>query len=220
MAKTYAGVNNVARNISNIYVGVNGVARKVERAYVGVNGVARRIYPERVYLWRNATGDNYGMTGGWTGTYYHRTNSGTNYSMTRMTSQYYNGGYYLNNNFSSTDGTSEKAMYVRTVKAINFTPYKKLIATGWRNYSKKGNDTSAYFGAYNSTSSGTLYCQTNELTTKFLRYGTHPITAGTGSFTITVDVSTLTGSYIIVYDNFQSNMNNTISLEFSNIWLE
>ena len=38
------GVNNIARDVSNIYIGVSGVARRVERAYIGVNGVARQFY--------------------------------------------------------------------------------------------------------------------------------------------------------------------------------
>ncbi len=47
MSKTYVGVNDTARQVTNIYAGVDGTARKVIRAYAGVNGLARMIF-ERV----------------------------------------------------------------------------------------------------------------------------------------------------------------------------
>ena len=42
----YVGVNDKAREITNLYVGVNGKARKVTAIYVGVNGKARQIFKD------------------------------------------------------------------------------------------------------------------------------------------------------------------------------
>lgn len=42
--KIYVGVNNTARNVTDIYIGVNGVARKVVKGYIGVNGVAQQFW--------------------------------------------------------------------------------------------------------------------------------------------------------------------------------
>ncbi len=44
MSKAYIGVNDTARQVTNIYAGVDGTARKVIRAYAGVNGLARMIF--------------------------------------------------------------------------------------------------------------------------------------------------------------------------------
>ena len=42
MAKTYIGVNGVAKKLVRAYLGVNGVAKKIRKVYIGdANGVAR-----------------------------------------------------------------------------------------------------------------------------------------------------------------------------------
>lgn len=224
MGKLYFGKNNLAAEAEKVYVGVNGVARTVEKMYVGVNGVARQVFPNpRLYLWHPDTGDNNTVTGGWTtGTFYHQTNSGNNYSMTRMTQSIYQGTYLLQGTYSSSDGTSEKAMYVKTTNPINITPYTKLVAVMNRNISKNVNVSDAWFGVFDSQSSTGLTCRSSELATKFLAHQTHSNskTSGVVHFELEVDVSGITGSYIILYDNFTPNMNGNINANFSEIYLE
>ncbi len=223
MPKVYVGANDIAHQIKKIYVGdSNGVAREVKKVYVGINGVAKRIYPERVYLWNNATGDNYELTGGWSAEFAHQTNSGNDYTRrTRMnTSNVGQYGWLIENTYSCSDSSTECAMYARTVKAIYLTPYKKLCASMYRNYAKANDADSAYFGVFNSSSSGKVTCKSSELTTKFLAYKKHNTSKGIESFTLEIDISNITGSYIIAYDNYSPNMNNTININFSNIWLE
>lgn len=41
----YVGVNEHARQVTDMYVGVNGKAREVTALYVGVNGKARKVFP-------------------------------------------------------------------------------------------------------------------------------------------------------------------------------
>lgn len=44
MAKSYIGVDGVAKTVKKEYIGVDGVARKVLKAYQGVDGVAKLVY--------------------------------------------------------------------------------------------------------------------------------------------------------------------------------
>lgn len=227
MGKTYIGVNGVAEQVKKAYIGVNGVAKEIKKAYVGVNDVARLIYsaePERTYLWNSAYGDNTALTGGWsTGNFYHQTNGGTNYNMTRMSEGMWQGTHLLQGAYSSSDGSSEKAMFAMTAKAIDFTPYTKLVAVMTRNISRNANPSDAWLGVFNASS--TLWgvtCKTSELGTKFLAHATHPnnVTSGAVGFTLTIDISGISGSYLFVYDNFSPNMNASINVNFSDLWLE
>lgn len=224
MGKLYFGKNNVAAEAEKVYVGVNGVARTVEKMYVGVSGVARQVFPNpRLYLWHPDTGDNSAVTGGWsTGTFYHQTNSGTNYNMTRMTQSIYQSTYLLQGTYSSSDGSSEKAMYAKTTNPINITPYTKLVAIMNRNISRNTNPSDAWFGVFDSQASTGLTCRSSELGTKFLAHKTHSNnkTDGVVHFELEVDVSGITGSYIVLYDNFTPNMNANINVNFSEIYLE
>lgn len=221
---TVSARQSVAKLVSKVYVGVNGTARQISKVYAGVNGVAKQVYPFKTYLFSHETGDNNALTGGWSsGTFYHRTNSGTNYSMTRMGINTWSGGYMISGSYSSSDGTSEKAMYVMTARAINLEPYKKLCCILDRYTSRDTSPVNAYFGVFNASStSSTLTCQTNQLNTKFLAYATHINNPNSGyqSVKLEVDVSSLTGSYIILYDNHHSNMNAAISIHILDIWLE
>lgn len=224
MSKSYAGDNNVAHQVKAIYAGVNGVAQKVQRAYVGVNGVAQLIYQSRVYLWSSANGDNTALTGGWTtGTFYHQTNSGNSYSMTRMTAATWSGNHILQGTYSSTDGTSEKAMFLMSGKAIDFAPYKKLCAYMSRRTYRDNNVRDAWFGVFNASSPYFgMTCKTSELGTKFLAAATHSnaVNSEHVGFQLTVDISNINGSYMLVYDNYHENMNAEINISFSEIWLE
>ena len=224
MSKTYAGDNNVAHQVKAIYAGVNDVAHKVQRAYVGVNGVAQLIYQSRVYLWSSANGDNYDLTGGWsTGNFYHQTNSGTNYSMTRMTAATWQGTHLIQGTYSSSDGTSEKGMYLMSAKAIDFTPYKKLCAYMTRRTYRDNNPHDSWFGVFNASSTlWSVTCKTSELGSKFLASKTHSnaVNSAPEGFQLTVDVSNINGSYLLVYDNYHANMNAEININFSDIWLE
>lgn len=224
MGKIYGGVNGVSRQDGKIYTGVNNVSRQISKVYVGVNDVAQLIYQSRVYLWSSATGDNTALTGGWTtGNFYHQTNSGNNYSMTRMTAATWSGNHILQGTYSSTDGTSEKAMYLMSGKAIDFAPYKKLCAYMTRRTYRDNNVRDAWFGVFNSSSPYFgMTCKTSELGQKFLASKTHSnaVNSAPEGFQLTVDVSNISGSYLIVYDNYHENMNAEININFSEIWLE
>ena len=227
MGKIYVGDSNgKAQLVKKVYVGVNGVAKAVKKAYVGVNGVAQLIYstaPSRVYLWSLENGDNSSLTGGWsTGTFYHQTNTGTNYSMTRMAESIWQGYHLLAGSYSSTDGKTEKAMFAKTTNPIDFTPYSRLVAQITRNTTRDTAPTDAWFGVFNSQASTGLTCRSSELGTKFLAYATHSgsVTSGSVGLTLTIDISRINGSYILLYDNYHSNMNASISINIEYIYLE
>ena len=224
MNKIYSGVIGTAQQITKIYAGVNDVAKEIKKVYVGVNGIAKQVFPPRVYLWSSAAGDNTSLTGGWTtGTFYHQTNSGNNYSMTRMTAATWSGNHILQGTYSSTDGTSEKAMYLMSGKAIDFAPYKKLCAYMTRRTYRDNNVRDAWFGVFNASSTlWSVTCKTSELGSKFLASKTHSnaVNSAPEGFQLTVDVSNISGSYLIVYDNYHENMNAEININFSEIWLE
>ena len=222
MGKIYGGNSNVGHKIQKIYTGVNNTAKSIEKVYVGVNGVARQVYPTRVYLFSSITGDNTALTGGWnSGSFYHQTNSGTNYSMTRMNITTWQNLYLISGTYSSTNGTSEKAMFAKTNNAINFTPYRKLHINLDRRTNRDTSPVSSYFGVFNSQGSN-LTCKTNELETKFLAYATHPnnVTSGYVGLSYDIDISNINGSYVFVYDNYHSNMNAEISINIVDIWME
>jgi len=219
----------IAQLVSKIYAGVNGAARQISKVYAGVNGVARQVYPFRTYLFSHETGDNNALTGGWSsGTFYHRTNGGTNYSMTRMTlgswsGEPWGGGVFLGGRYSSTDGTSEKAMYVMTARGINLQPYSKLCALLHRRNRRDTDPQGSWFGVFNASStSSTLTCKTSELGTKFLAHQEHANTVNSGYefVPIEINISSLTGTYIILYDNFHPNMNADIEVHILDVWLE
>ena len=70
--KIYVGVNNVAKEVSDVYVGVNGTARRVIKGYVGVNDVAEKFYDftEKTILPRTWTAST---STSWTGQNSHGT---------------------------------------------------------------------------------------------------------------------------------------------------
>ncbi len=114
-------------------------------------------------------------------------------------------------------------MFAMTAKAINFTPYKKIVAVMTRNISRNVNSSEAWLGVFNATSTvWNVTCKSSELGTKFLAHATHPVTVTSGavSFTLTIDISNITGSYLFVYDNYSPNMNGNININISDIWLE
>lgn len=53
----YIGVDNRARNITDMYIGVNGIARRVKKAYIGINGI-----PKQFYEANNESGEKYILT--------------------------------------------------------------------------------------------------------------------------------------------------------------
>ena len=214
----YTGVGDIAKRVTAIYAGVNGTARKIVRAYAGdENGVAQLVYQRRVYLFRDGV-DNTALTGDWAGSFTHKTNSGVNYSMTRLAVS----GAYLQGSYSSSDGSSEKALYVRSNNAISLAGWNKLVCVLERytsRASKTFENNKAYFGAFDSDYTT---CKSNQLETRFLKYAIHSNNKNSAytEVTLTVDISTLTGSYYIVYDNFEPNMNAAISIRIKEIWLE
>ena len=86
-AKTYIGIDGIARKVKNMYIGIGGVARKVKKAYIGVNGVARKVFggdleyvgtadslsQGRSYLAATTVGDYALFGGGYSSSTYHST---------------------------------------------------------------------------------------------------------------------------------------------------
>ena len=191
-------------------------AREITHAYVGDgNGIARLIYRKRVFLFKNGW-DNTAMTGGWTGAFTHKTNGGANYTMTRMS----NDGTYIKGSFSSTDGTSEKALYVRSNNAINMTGFSKLYCRlEWYTSRASTTPSDGYFGVFNSSYTN---AQTNQLEARYLAFGTHS-TAKNSDYQevlVTVNVSSVNQAGYILYDKYYGNMNAAVNVRIKEIWLE
>lgn len=193
-----------------------GLTTRILKGYIGdSNNIARQIYQYRLYLFHNGI-DNTALTGGWTGSFTHKTNSGSNYTMTRMA----NDGTYLSGSFSSSNGSSEKALYVRSVNAIDFSNYKKLCCNlEWYTSRASSSLSPSSFGVFNSSYTT---CETEQLATRFLVREQH--TASKNSeYTpvhLEIDLSNFTGSGFILYDNYQPNMNAAINVRIKEIWLE
>ena len=218
--KTYIGVSSVARPVNAIYVGVSNVARKVLKAYVGVSGVARLAYIGVVDMWKNGVDLN-GFTGGWNGTYVHHWNQSTGhwsdlYSMINMNKS----GDYLAA-YMSVGGTgNEKAMYVRSVKAINVTQYKSLKIDFDYSLSTKHSGGDIYFGllntAYTAASSDT-FADRCLVSTRFT-----PSAAVTNENKVfTLNLSSVTGSgYVLFLKAANSDATGAQSCRIRRIWME
>lgn len=193
-----------------------GLAKRILKGYIGdKNNIARKIYQYRLFLFKDGA-DNTAITGGWTGAFTHTTNDDSAYTMTRMTIN----GQYISGSFSSSNGTSEKALYVRSVNAIDMTKYKKLCCLlEWYTSRASIVPSDAYFGVFNSSYTKS---RTNQLESRYLAFGRHSVAVNSDyqETLIEIDISDVNGVGYILYDKYYGNMNAAISVRIKQIWLE
>ena len=215
----HGGVENISENLVP-YSGVNNVAREMVRVYQGDdNGIARLVYRKRLYLFKDGISHDT-LTGGWTGTYTHQTNSGSNYSMTRLT----NDGLYLSGHISATNGSSEKALYLRSLNAVDVSKYTALkCILEW--YTSRDNQSSSYpiykawFGIFNHSYAN---ARSNTIGSRFLASNNDfrpEKNTGYEEASLSVDLTGITSGDIL-YTNYVANMNSTINIRIKEIWLE
>lgn len=214
----HGGIESVSQSLSP-HGGVAGLDRKIVRAYAGVNGVARMVYQRRVYLFRDGVEDT-ALTGGWTGSYTHKTNSGSNYSMKRLT----NDGTYFSGSMSSTGGSAENCLYIRSLNALDLSKFRKLICVlEW--YTSRDNQSSSYpiyaahFGVFNHAYSN---AQSNQIDARYLAQDnsfTPSKNSGYEEITLNVDIDGV-ASGDILYCNYVANQNSSINIRIKEIWLE
>lgn len=207
----YVGISNVARWVKDLYIGVGNTARRVRAGWIGVGGKARIFYG-RAYLFRNGVTGPY--VGGWTRSFIHETNGGTNYKMTRMAVS----GNYLQGTHKYTDGTTESALYVCSNNMVNLTGYSKLVCELDRYSPSASSPRDGVFGAFGNYTK----CQEQQLDARFKARAAHSNAKNSGwaAVTLTVNIASINESCYILYDNYQPNMNADIRIRIKAIYLD
>ena len=219
MGKIYAGVSDTAREVKKIYAGVNGVAKEIKKVYAGVNGVAKLIWQSdnlsKVYLFYHGDACT-DITGGWTKAFTFKTANGSNYTMTRLAV----GPDALAGNRTSTGGTGEYCLYVRTVNSIDFTNYSKLcFLYEYKMPTFSSGTPQCRVGAFGSSYTDMRW---SGYDSRFLAFEeiTNVKQSDYVSTTVEVDVSGVNESADVLFYCAFSNMKASYYVRFPEIWLE